>query len=33
MTLARISGHRDLNLLQSTYYRETADEIAERLSK
>ena len=32
MTLARISGHRDLNLLQSTYYRETADEIAERLS-
>lgn len=31
MTLARISGHRDLNLLLKTYYRETAEQIAARL--
>lgn len=31
MTLARISGHRDLSLLLRTYYRETAEEIARRL--
>lgn len=30
-TLARISGHRDVNILMSTYYRETATEIAARL--
>ncbi len=28
LTLARISGHRDLKQLLSTYYRTTADEIA-----
>lgn len=32
MTLARISGHKDLRLLLSTYYRETAEEIAGRLA-
>ena len=31
MTLARISGHRDLNQLLSTYYRETPEQIAARL--
>ena len=31
MTLARISGHRDLNLLLKTYYRESAEQIAARL--
>lgn len=31
MTLARISGHRDIGLLMRTYYRETAEEIARRL--
>jgi integrase len=31
MTLARISGHKDLKLLLSTYYRETAEDIAARL--
>lgn len=31
MTLAKISGHRDLRILQNTYYRETADEIAARI--
>ena len=31
LTLARISRHRDLDLLRSTYYRETADEISARL--
>jgi len=31
MTLARISGHRDLSLLLRTYYRETAEQIAARL--
>jgi len=31
MTLARISGHRDLQQLLETYYRETAAEIAKRL--
>lgn len=31
MTLARISGHRDLRLLLNTYYRESAEEIAARL--
>lgn len=31
MTLARISGHQDINLLNSTYYRETPEEIAARL--
>lgn len=31
MTLGKISGHRDLNLLQRVYYRETAAQIAARL--
>lgn len=31
MTLARISRHKDLNILQNTYYRETAEEIAARV--
>lgn len=31
MVLARISGHKDLRTLLSTYYRETAEQIAERL--
>jgi integrase len=31
MTLAKISGHTDLRILQSTYYRETAEQIAARL--
>lgn len=32
MTLARISGHKDLNLLLRVYYRETAAQISERLA-
>lgn len=31
MTLAKISGHVDLRILQNTYYRETAEQIAARL--
>ena len=31
LTLARISGHRDINLLSRVYYRETASSIARRL--
>jgi len=31
LTLARISRHKDLDLLRSTYYRETAEDIAKRL--
>lgn len=31
MTLAKISGHRDLKILLNTYYRETAADIARRL--
>lgn len=31
MTLARISGNKDINLLFNTYYRESAEEIAGRL--
>lgn len=31
MTLAKISGHKDLKVLLNTYYRETAAEIAARL--
>lgn len=31
MTLARISGHRDLNQLLRAYYRESAEQIAARL--
>lgn len=31
MTLARISGHRDLRMLLRTYYRESAEQIAARL--
>lgn len=31
LTLAKISGHRDIKLLLSTYYRETASQIASRL--
>lgn len=31
MTLAKISRHKDINLLQRVYYRETVDEIAARL--
>ncbi len=33
MTLARISGHRDLNMLLNTYYRETAADIAKRMDQ
>lgn len=32
LTLARISGHRDANLLLRVYYRESAQEIAARLA-
>lgn len=31
MTLAKISGHRDLRILMNTYYREIAADIAKRL--
>lgn len=31
MTLAKISGHKDLRILQETYYRESAEDIAARL--
>lgn len=31
LTLARISGHRDLKVLLRRYYRETAEQIAQRL--
>lgn len=31
MTLARISGHRDLKILLDHYYRETAEDISKRL--
>ncbi|HFT8008538.1 TPA: tyrosine-type recombinase/integrase [Burkholderia cenocepacia] len=31
MTLAKISGHQDLRILQRVYYRETAEDIAARL--
>lgn len=31
MTLAKISGHKDIRQLQETYYRETAEQIAARL--
>lgn len=31
MTLAKISGHKDLRILQNAYYRETAEQIAARL--
>lgn len=31
MTLARISGHRDLRMLLQSYYRESAEQIAARL--
>lgn len=31
MTLARISGHKDINLLFNTYYRETDEDIAARI--
>ncbi|MFP3643376.1 tyrosine-type recombinase/integrase [Paraburkholderia sp. SIMBA_054] len=31
MTLAKISGHKDLRLLQEHYYRETSEQIAARL--
>jgi hypothetical protein len=31
MTLAKISGHRDLRILQEHYYRETSEQIAVRL--
>lgn len=31
LTLARISGHKDLRILMEVYYRETASEIAARL--
>lgn len=33
LTLARISGHRDANLLLRVYYRESAAEIAARLAR
>jgi len=31
LTLARISGHRDLKILMQHYYRESAEDIAKRL--
>lgn len=31
LTLARISRHKNLDLLRSTYYRETAEDIAARI--
>jgi integrase len=31
MTLARISRHKDLNLLLRTYYRESVEDIANRI--
>ena len=31
MTLAKISRHKDINLLQNTYYRESAENIAKRI--
>lgn len=31
LTLSKISGHKDLRILQNAYFRETADEIAARL--
>lgn len=31
MTLAKISGHQDLGILQNVYYRESAEDIAARL--
>lgn len=31
MTLAKISGHKDIRILQNTYYRESAEDIAKRL--
>jgi len=31
LTLARISGHRDLNVLMKAYYRETSQDVAKRL--
>jgi len=31
LTLAKISGHRDLRILSNTYFRETAEDIAKRL--
>ena len=31
LTLAKISRHKDMELLRSTYYRETAEEIARRI--
>lgn len=31
MTLARISGHVDINMLYNTYYRETPEDVAARL--
>ncbi|MEX3614664.1 MAG: integrase, partial [Burkholderia gladioli] len=31
MTLAKISGHQDLRVLQNAYYRESAESIASRL--
>lgn len=32
MDLARVSGHRDIRILQNTYYRATAEDIAARLA-
>ncbi|MBL3575740.1 hypothetical protein JMK10_16285 [Rhodovulum sulfidophilum] len=31
LTLAKISGHRDLSILLNAYYRETAADIAKKL--
>jgi integrase len=33
MTLARISRHRDIRILQNTYFRETAEQIAVRIQE
>lgn len=33
LTLARISGHKDLSLILSTYYRESAEQVSARLAQ
>jgi len=33
LTLAKISGHRDLRILMSRYYRETEEHIAQRMAR
>lgn len=33
LTLARISGHKDLSLILSTYFRESAEQVSARLAQ